>query len=146
MIHKNAWLISAKQDLFLYQTYSGTSPFTLYSSLLPSHLTEPWALLLKFLVLESAGLILNLMHVINILWEGYSPCHPPEASLWVCPSILNLDCQIGWQVSLITQLFHISSTNIFLGCGLSGQNVFIAEWAVMQRAQGWTPLALALNY
>lgn len=36
MVHKNAWLISANQDLFLYQTYSGTISFHPYSSSLLS--------------------------------------------------------------------------------------------------------------
>lgn len=44
MVHKNAWLISAKQELFLYQTYSGTVvllPVLLTPSLTPHWMWDP---------------------------------------------------------------------------------------------------------
>lgn len=44
MVHKNAWLVSAKLDLFLYQTYSGTIallPELLTPALTPHAMLDP---------------------------------------------------------------------------------------------------------
>lgn len=44
MVHKNAWLVSAKLDLFLYQTYSGTIallPELLSPALMPHAMLDP---------------------------------------------------------------------------------------------------------